>query len=574
MTESAMSSEMHVLFAGRLPGAKALTRAMKELGFPLSIKAVVGALDRHSGFLPMRLRREDTGVEFDVFDEPADVAEVAGADADPRFTRSANFRWGGDEDEMLCAMCMAAALAKLVGGMVADENEERLLTPDETIAFARKHLEAVKPLAGRPRGTRPADIRHYLKPLLEMRSDLVLAGRLLLVRPVRHLLRGVLFERLSKDRFRLWRYIQPLYDGSEACGYGHFCHPAAVWQPHFEPLLIDFLATNVFDDLGQMTTLEAFAEMVARDCRPPWTSWDNCLGTPITGLVLAGEQDRAASCAQEFERKATYESVKDWIRAHWERTTTDVPALCAKMRAREAAMVEALKLDRIWEPSPFPVEVPRAERAAKSAEPVFPITPWIAPPPGLWGDLPSEPDEVRFAKDLTRRGHGLSLLVPLTRDEAEARHRAVEDYVAVAQLRDGPLFVIWLGGRDRNDPDILTYVPTWKPRQSFQIQLRGKSALLSIRSSTDWDGAGVVALHAVEAFEGAKGSVWLCNIDLKENKKQIHDSRSGEKVYTISPLGSAERELAMCPIPAFGEYVELAPRLRKLVQVLGYGDLT
>jgi hypothetical protein len=157
--------------------------------------------------------------------------------------------------------------------------------------------------------------------------------------------------------------------------------------------------------------------------------------------------------------------------------------------------------------------------------------------------------------------------------EAEARHRAVEGYVTVARLPDGVLFVIRLDGRDRNDPNTLTYAPTWKPRPSFRIELHGKSWLLSIRSLTDWDGAGVVALHAVEAFEGAKGSVWLCYIDLKENEKRIHDSRSGEKVYTTSPLEPAERELAMWPIPAFGEYAELVTRLRKLVQALGDGQL-
>ena len=34
-----MAVELHVMFAGKLPTKAALTRAMKELGFPVSIPA-------------------------------------------------------------------------------------------------------------------------------------------------------------------------------------------------------------------------------------------------------------------------------------------------------------------------------------------------------------------------------------------------------------------------------------------------------------------------------------------------------------------------------------------------------
>src|SRR6266536_925542 len=117
-----MSMEINVFFHGKLPDKRTLSRAMAELGFPLTIKA--GSLERQSGFMPMRLRREETGVEFDVFEGRAaveelvaDIEELAGSDIDPSFERSANFRWGGDEDEMLAGLCAAAAFAKLVDGV-------------------------------------------------------------------------------------------------------------------------------------------------------------------------------------------------------------------------------------------------------------------------------------------------------------------------------------------------------------------------------------------------------------------------------------------------------------------------
>jgi hypothetical protein len=550
-----MSAEMHVLFGGKLPTPAALTRAMKELGLPLAIKPGIRSLDQHSGFMPMRLRREDSGVEFDVFDDPADVAEVAGDQADPRFTRSANFRWGGDEDEMLCALCTAAALAKLVDGMVLEENEDRLLTPDEAIAFARKHLASAKPLPATARGTRPADIKRYLKPLLELRSDLVLVGRRLLIRPVRHLLRGAFLDRTGdKYTFRLWRYITPLYMASPERLSGGTLYPASsqAWQPHFEPLLIDYLATDVFNDLGRVTTLTELG------------------GTPLRSLVLAGEMDRAAACVEAVD-----DSYKPEIRALWERITKDIDSFCAEMHAREAAAVKALKLDKIWEPSPFPVEVPAAERAAKSAEPVFSTTPWITPPPGLWQDLPSEPGEVRFAKDLMWRGRSLSLLVPLTRDEAEARHRARENYVVAARAGD-ELLTIRFSGWDRNEPVDHPRRPGWTPLVGLDVHLSGARHVVSMDGwQRWWRESSAVGLSSVEVCQRGTGDdLWHCFIDFNEHSKTIRDWRTGEMTYMESPLTAAERELAVCPIPDFGEYAPVADRLRGLLQVLGYGDLT
>src|SRR5713226_1160171 len=113
-----MAVEVHVFFRGKLPTKSALTKAMKELGFPISIKPATGSLEKQSGFMPMLLRREEAGVEFDVFDGQAHIAELGLEDVDPSYDRTASFRWAGDENEMLCGLCAAAALAKLVNGVV------------------------------------------------------------------------------------------------------------------------------------------------------------------------------------------------------------------------------------------------------------------------------------------------------------------------------------------------------------------------------------------------------------------------------------------------------------------------
>src|SRR5262249_2585017 len=152
-----MSMETHVFFRGRLPSKAALSRAMKELGFPFSITPATGSLEEQSGFMPMRLRREETGVEFDVFGDHAAVEEFADAGVDQSFERRASLRWGGDFQEAVAGMCTAAALAKLVGGMMFDEAEDKLFGVDEAIALARRNLEtlAQAPKREPPRGLAP-----------------------------------------------------------------------------------------------------------------------------------------------------------------------------------------------------------------------------------------------------------------------------------------------------------------------------------------------------------------------------------------------------------------------------------
>lgn len=139
-----MSMEINVVFHGQMPSKAALSRAMQELGFPLTITDTSGSLDEQKGFMPMSLQGEETGVEFDVFNGREAIEDIAyGREVDSRFDRSGNFRWGGDESEMVCALCGAAALAQLTNGVVFDEYEDTSQTPDQAIAEARRALDSV-----------------------------------------------------------------------------------------------------------------------------------------------------------------------------------------------------------------------------------------------------------------------------------------------------------------------------------------------------------------------------------------------------------------------------------------------
>jgi hypothetical protein len=560
-----MSLEMHVLFSGKLPSKAALARTMKELGFPLAIPSSTGSLERHSGYLPMRLRREETGVEFDTFNTRSDVEDIAGGhDIDPRFDRSANFRWGGDATEMLAGLCGAAALAKLVNGVVLDDEEDRLLSADEAAASARRHVKSHLARAEPPSGTRPADLKRYLKPLLELRSDLVLVGRMLLVRPVRHILRGALFEPDGKYRFDVYPYIDALYQRRRLHGYeDRGMHPALwnVWQPHFQPLLVDCLRDEVFGWFGKITTLEDFAAQpfctgVHRDAR-------------LLSLFLMSGRKRAADYVRQVERDESLDEFdKEDVRAQWKVLSGDSEAVCARFHAREKEAAQELKLDHIWEPSPFPVELPAAKRASRSAEPFFPADPWIPRPQSLLAEAPDAPGQIRYAKNWFRRGGRLVLAALLAPEVAQKRHRAHEAYTLLARLPDGLLFMINRNWGDRNEPPQFGVKP--KPREALRAELHGRThyAAADFRRR----GNGIFELDSLFVHErSSQASVWVCHIDTRKNEKTIH---AGDDDYTETSLTSAERDLALCELPAFGEYAALADRIRSLLRAAGNGSLT
>ncbi len=151
-----MSMEMRVFFRGDLPDTAALNQALKELGFPQVIAPLNGPLAQHSGFLPMKWQDEDSGVEFYLDDgrdeiEEAVIPERLG-EVDPSFDRTVSFRYFGHWDELLCATCGAAALAKLVGGVVYEEQDGVLWPVDQAIVEARKTIENVAEEIAKERG--------------------------------------------------------------------------------------------------------------------------------------------------------------------------------------------------------------------------------------------------------------------------------------------------------------------------------------------------------------------------------------------------------------------------------------
>jgi hypothetical protein len=146
-----MSMSVGLFFRGEIPDTAALTQALQELGFPISVIPPHYPLQGQSGYVPMLLRGEESGAEFYI-DEGRDGIEEWLADypellakVDPSFDRTASFVFGSRWDEFICGTCAAAALAKLVDGIFFEDQEPVVLPVDEAIQYAREALEQDPP---------------------------------------------------------------------------------------------------------------------------------------------------------------------------------------------------------------------------------------------------------------------------------------------------------------------------------------------------------------------------------------------------------------------------------------------
>lgn len=559
-----MAMETHVFFRGKVPSKAALARAIRDLGFPFSIPEAKGSLAAQSGFMPMKLRREETGVELDIFEDRAAIAEHARYGIDQSYERVASFRWGGDMEEAAAGLCGAAALARITHGVVLDEAASKLMSADEAVAVARQFLDCL-PKPSPQFGTRPTDIKRYLKPLLALRSDLVLRGRFLIIRPVRHILRGAIFDRTSdKYTFNIWRYTAPLYDASwddVGLGISRIGIGCEVWQPHFLPALFDSLAEDIFGNLTQIVSLAD----LAREFEGTHRHYD----ARVTALLLGGQPERAAMLVAQFERdRNSHASDIEELRSLLRR---DMASLCAEFHAKEAESAKTMKLGDIWDPAPFPAELPEAD--STWSEPPFATRPWIERPPWLVQELPRHTGETRFATMTHHRNGEVLLVAALSPAQAAEKHRNREHYVAATRLAGGQLvLLIHFSSWSPHNPH-QPKNPTYVPLRHLYLWIYGSSETTLANFQARAGDPDTLEFWTIDVRDNSR-TLWLAYNQLRESNKLIYDRRSDHaRPPERRPMTEADIALCRLATPAAGEIDDLLRRVTTYLKNEGFGEL-
>jgi hypothetical protein len=597
-----MAMETHVFFHGKLPSKAALNRTMKELDFPFAIKPATGSLERQSGFMPMMLRGEETGAEFDVYDGDSAIGDFADCDLDPSLKRRASFRWGGDTEECAAGLCGTAALAKLVNGVVFDEAENRLLSVDEAIAVAKEHIENLPKPSKVPRAGSPAVLKRILAPLLAKRSDLALVGNLLVIRPVRHLVRGVVLRWHHRTTLLATPYIRPLYQRDELFLEDAVCSPS-LDGPDFEPLLFYRLAKDAFAPLGQVASVEDFIESSwgkrlrgrphellpsillsrgieqAKALTSPSAPLVEPLAKAKAQLARTNRRDRSAMLNSTWQVEQLERALAQ--AQHWESLFSRSDSeIFHYYRAWETAVARGFKLEQVWEPSPFPAELPQAGRAAKSADPVFVPTPWLEFPDTWRQEAPERPGGVRFGYSWERRDRRIILLHPITRDEAEHRHRTGMPYKLMTRLPEGHVLVQScrsLSNPVREADGSIKDCPTARHRLDV-FGSDGRYMVADFRS--DFPHPEILEMRSVKIdlrkgerlFDKDGEDEWYSFLDFEKGEKSIHHYREREKkLYERRKMTEADRATYRFPWPSFGDVETLWTRVSRHLRDEGYG---
>jgi hypothetical protein len=133
-----MSMEICVLSDVRLASIAELQNSIKTEDYPLRLpqgESLAGAV---GGNLLTQLRDKQTMIEYSV----VDFGELKLTYKNVNFGRDWKyviaFIWSSDFDEELAAWMAATAYARATGGIVFDEHEGKLLTPEESVQTVRE----------------------------------------------------------------------------------------------------------------------------------------------------------------------------------------------------------------------------------------------------------------------------------------------------------------------------------------------------------------------------------------------------------------------------------------------------
>lgn len=223
-----------------------------------------------------------------------------------------------------------------------------------------------------------AQMKHLVKPLLARNPDLALIGRVLYLRPVRHILRYVRLEAVShKDLFiASWGIVNLMarlreLEPHPSMDYGYKIHrpgPSALWyvtDPQTQDIFTQVMENDVLPRMRAVTTVQDFVAFTKSD----EFSWARLKRWYLQDLVInvaLGDFDAARATCEALERK---DEAFAWELHYYSRTCAHILAelwpplkqgdragMAACLRNFEQFSVQTIGIEKFWEPAPYPME--------------------------------------------------------------------------------------------------------------------------------------------------------------------------------------------------------------------------
>jgi hypothetical protein len=222
--------------------------------------------------------------------------------------------------------------------------------------------------------TTVAQVKQAVKPLLERNPDVALVGRLVVVKPVHHILRGIYIDRSSDplEFVPTWSVIvmcEPRRDFGYRWG-GRVYGPPGGWNindPNLPVLMCEAIEREALLPMRSIGTIDDFVKFTSKE-RFPDTYLDLYHMRKILVDVARGDLQSAGSICDYMKTDRARRWYLPDMQEQYDRVTKELcPLIIANDRgglARllheyEEGSVRAMKLEKYWEPTPFPIDLQR-----------------------------------------------------------------------------------------------------------------------------------------------------------------------------------------------------------------------
>jgi len=218
--------------------------------------------------------------------------------------------------------------------------------------------------------TTARQVRKLVEPLMERHPDLVLVGTIIFVKPLHHIMRGIVIDRTSSaDIFNPTWAMYHSFSKLDyfPIGFGERLYrpPPALWRlsdPDIAQALIDVVERDALPLLRGVRTLQDYLDLLLP--KDPAHLWSYQGVRLLFGIAL-GDLDLARDMLAETPPK----NGVDWLNGYRDGLGSRLLELGARLSAddraelatllheREAYTMGKLKVGHIWERTPFPLEL-------------------------------------------------------------------------------------------------------------------------------------------------------------------------------------------------------------------------
>ena len=219
--------------------------------------------------------------------------------------------------------------------------------------------------------TTAAEVKRLVRPLLISNDDLILVGRLLVVLPVRHLVKGILIGRTrSAEYFEPVPAVNMMFEPRHTfhLTYAIRLFESEKWNLNNNTVshdLCDVITSKVLSVLRHVNSIDEFDRYRAEQCTYKWPRHNLFPHQRVYISAAVGDFEDAEACFRKLGERPDHWRTRTRTEADFDRLMDELAPLVLRrdragigafLRDTEAWSAKSLGLEQYWQPSPFPVE--------------------------------------------------------------------------------------------------------------------------------------------------------------------------------------------------------------------------